>query len=509
MKLIISLLVYNQLEVTKKCIQSILDNSTSDYQLIISDNASRKDTQEYLSSLKDKRIKYIRNETNLGFIKAHNNVFESTQSKYFCVLNNDLIIKTKGWDSILLDHLDNFQGLAQIGNKQSLGYVGDDGKGQHRNGRRIDYIEGSCFVVNRLFVETVGGLFEDKYMQFAFCEDADLSLRLRSHGFKIAECLDIDILHFHHQSFKHEQINIDFKKHEQENNNFLKLRWKKYLKTRTFDPVKILVDRQGALGDCLCVEPIIRGIADKFPNSQIFINTVCPEAFLDNPFIAECGKGIKHKHQYDLIIDLNMVYEKNPEKHIVEAYMEKAEVKLYLYDKIPRYYGLSKSGISPIDDVFIVCSDNTWKNRMIPLDTWKKFIQYVGKNHRIAEVGIHPENYLGVGINLVGKLPFYDVVKLISTADLFMSWDSGLMHFSQAVGTPIFCFFGCINPKYRIHDWDTATVVWLNEDQLECAGCHHKLSAPRTFTQCNKDKIYCCENITVEMLIETFENRRK
>ena len=204
-----------------------------------------------------------------------------------------------------------------------------------------------------------------------------------------------------------------------------------------------------------------------------------------------------------------MVYEKKPEMHIVEAYAEKAEVKLYRYDKIPRYYGLNRSGISGAENTIIVCSDNTWKNRMIPLDIWKQFIQYVGKKHKIVEVGIHPQNYLGVGTNLIGKLPFHDVVKLISTADLFMSWDSGLMHFAQAVGTPIFCFFGCINPKYRIHDCDTATVVWLNEDQLECAGCHHKLPSPRTFTQCNKDKIYCCENITVEMLIESFENRRK
>jgi len=508
MQLIISLLVYNQLDVTKKCIQSILENSTSDYQLIISDNASRKDTQDYLSKLKDKRIKYVRNKENLGFIKAHNNIFNQTQAKYFCVLNNDLIIKTKGWDNQLINLLESNQGLAQIGNKQEFGYIGDEGKGQPRKGNPIDYIEGSCFIVNRDYVNNVGGLFEEKYMTFAFCEDADLSLRLRSAGYKIAECQDINILHFHHQSFKHEKVEIDFKKHEQENNYFLRTRWKKYLKTRKFEPMKILIDRQGAIGDTLLVEPVIRGLKEKYPQCQIFVNTVCPQPFLNNPYITEYGKSLKHKLQYDLMIDLNMAYEKRPELHVIDAYCKTANITLTPEEKIPRYYGFDKSTVQKAKNTLVVCSDNTWKNRMISLATWKKFIQYLKneKKYYIVEVGINPENYLGVGLNLIGKIPFNETVKVIYQAEMFLSWDSGLMHFAQAMETPIFAFFGCINPQYRIHDWDKATVVWLND--LECAGCHHKLPAPRTFTECNKDKIYCCENITIDLLIDKFEHRK-
>jgi len=505
MRLIISLLVYNQLEVTKKCIESILENTTGDFLLIISDNASREDTQEYLSSIKHPKIKYIRNEENLGFIKAHNNIFNSTNSEYFCVLNNDIIIKTKGWDDIFIGHLEENFKLAQIGPKQAYGYLGEDGRGKPRRNNPIDYIEGSCFIAVRGYVKDAGGLFENKYMGFAFCEDSDLSLRLRNNGYKIAECHSVNVLHFHHQSFKHEKVEVDYKKQEQINNAFLRSRWNKYLSTRKFEPMKILVDRHGAIGDVLCLSAVIEELKNKYPCSKIYVNTHCPQPFLNNPFVEEYGKYLKHKYKYDLMIDLNLAYEKSPREHIVDAYAKKA--KVVLGDKIPKYYGIDKSNIEKRKGTIVVCSDNTWKNRMLDLNKWKEFVQHINKTHEIIEVGVHPQNYLGIGENYIGKIPFEKTIELIYSADMFCGMDSGLFHFAQAVGTPVFVVFGCINPEYRIHDWDKATVIHLNKDELSCSGCHHEEPFPRTYTECTKDKIYCVENITVEKLIEKFERR--
>jgi ADP-heptose:LPS heptosyltransferase len=83
--------------------------------------------------------------------------------------------------------------------------------------------------------------------------------------------------------------------------------------------------------------------------------------------------------------------------------------------------------------------------------------------------------------------------------------DGGLMHFAQSIGTPVFIVFGCTSPKYRIHDWGKATCVHLTETELNCSGCHHKRPYPRTFTECDKDKVYCLENIGVDRLIKTYE----
>ena len=75
MKCDIIIPVWNQLEVTKDCVDSIIRNTKYPFRLVIIDNASDKKTTDYLDSLKaDKRLGLllIRNEKNFGFVKAVN-----------------------------------------------------------------------------------------------------------------------------------------------------------------------------------------------------------------------------------------------------------------------------------------------------------------------------------------------------------------------------------------------------------------------------------------------------
>ena len=53
-----------------------------------------------------------------------------------------------------------------------------------RPGNHLDYLEFSCAMVRRSVI--VGKLFSD-YIRFAYCEDADLCLRLREKGYRIAQ----------------------------------------------------------------------------------------------------------------------------------------------------------------------------------------------------------------------------------------------------------------------------------------------------------------------------------
>jgi GT2 family glycosyltransferase len=513
MKLLISLLVYNQLEVTKKCIASVLEKSTSDYHLIISDNASRKETADYLSKIDHPKVTYLRNEENLGFSTAHNNVFGlDIPSDYFCVLNNDIIIESEGWDSIFISYMENNKGLAQIGPRQDLGYLTKDGMGRDNFGRPIDYIGGSCFIVDRELVNQSGGLFEDRYMKFAFCEDADLSLRLRAHGYKIGTCVKTKIKHLHNQSFKNEKVDIDFRKLEQKNKAFLIDRWKKYLSNRNFEPMKILIIRDGAIGDTFCIEPIIRELTVKYTKCKIYVQTMCGVSLIKNPNIEEIGRNMRTRHKYDKIIDLNMSYEYDPLKHIVDAYAELANVILDSDKKIPVYYDLpvmdkdSLSEAIAINDMIVVNSEGSWESRTWNMDRWKQFINHLGKSYKIVEVGSNPKSYLGIGDNFIGKRTLQETIQLIQVAKCFVSFDGGLMHFAQAVGTPTFTIFGCTCPNFRIHDWSKARVVWRNQDELHCAGCHHLTDEPVVFTKCYRDKHYCLDGISLNEVITAFEH---
>lgn len=509
--LVISLLVYNQLEVTKKCIESLLVNTTSsDFILVISDNASRKDTEDYLRYVakSNKNVVYVRNNENIGYISAHNNIFRDYPSKYFCVLNNDLIIKTNGWDRNYLDILKSDNTVAQVGRIQEFGYINSLGIGEPRGyNKSLDYIEGSCFVAVSDYISKAGGLFEDHYLNFAFCEDADLSLRLRSRGYNIVESNVNDIVHLHNQSFKNEKLSIDFKKLEKQNRKFLTDRWQKYLRTRNFEPLNILVKRQGAIGDTLCTEPILRELNYKYFNCNISVDTACPEALSYLDYLEDTGKDLKNIFTYDFEIDLDAAYESDPTTHIVDAYAYKANV--ILQDKLPRYNeNISWKGKN--SKSLVVNSEGSWSSRTLNKDKWKNFILYLRDKlkYNIIEVGRDPASYLGLGENKVGKLSLPATLELMSSCKMYVGFDGGLMHFAQSIGLPVFIVFGCTCPNYRIHDWDKAKVVWLDKTELECAGCHHTRPSPRFYTECDKDHVHCLENISMKLLIDTFVKKK-
>lgn len=84
-KVSIGLPVYNGENFLKKALSSILDQTFADFELIISDNASKDGTNEICEYFKNKdsRIKYYRNEENMGAAWNFNKVFQVAKGKYF------------------------------------------------------------------------------------------------------------------------------------------------------------------------------------------------------------------------------------------------------------------------------------------------------------------------------------------------------------------------------------------------------------------------------------------
>ncbi len=77
--------VYNAEKFICQALDSLLNQDYEDFELIISDNHSTDSTQDICSNYaaKDKRIRYFRNETNVGAIRNFNKVFEISQGEYF------------------------------------------------------------------------------------------------------------------------------------------------------------------------------------------------------------------------------------------------------------------------------------------------------------------------------------------------------------------------------------------------------------------------------------------
>jgi glycosyltransferase involved in cell wall biosynthesis len=84
-KISIGLPVYNGERFLSRAVESILTQDYDDFELIISDNASSDATGEICSryAREDARVRYHRNEINIGAAANHRRVFELAKGEYF------------------------------------------------------------------------------------------------------------------------------------------------------------------------------------------------------------------------------------------------------------------------------------------------------------------------------------------------------------------------------------------------------------------------------------------
>jgi glycosyltransferase involved in cell wall biosynthesis len=81
----VGLPVYNGEKYLNRALDSICNQDFGDFELIISDNASTDGTEEICKTYaaKDRRIRYFRNEKNIGAIPNYRKVFELSQGEFF------------------------------------------------------------------------------------------------------------------------------------------------------------------------------------------------------------------------------------------------------------------------------------------------------------------------------------------------------------------------------------------------------------------------------------------
>ena len=81
--------VYNAELYIRESIQSILNQSFSNFELIILNDGSTDASEKVISEFQDERIKYVKNETNLKLIDTLNLGLKLTQGKYIARIDAD------------------------------------------------------------------------------------------------------------------------------------------------------------------------------------------------------------------------------------------------------------------------------------------------------------------------------------------------------------------------------------------------------------------------------------
>lgn len=80
---------YNRALLLGRAIQSVLNQTYQDFELIVVDDASSDNTEEVVRSFADPRIHYLRHEKNRGAAVARNTGIEASQGGYMAFLDSD------------------------------------------------------------------------------------------------------------------------------------------------------------------------------------------------------------------------------------------------------------------------------------------------------------------------------------------------------------------------------------------------------------------------------------
>jgi GT2 family glycosyltransferase len=189
--------VYNRLDLTKKCLESICANTDSQFHLILIDNNSDLETRSYLEEFASKHQNsvLVRNEENTGWVKAVNQGMGLSKSPYLLLMNNDTAVRTDGWLLKLIN-------VAEI--SPDIGLVNPHFQAKveffpDRPFIETDFCRGYCMLIKRSVADRIGLL--DEAYGLGYYDDDDYSVRAIRAGFRCVRANDVFVEHVGDSTF--------------------------------------------------------------------------------------------------------------------------------------------------------------------------------------------------------------------------------------------------------------------------------------------------------------------
>ncbi len=115
-KVSVSIPTYNRVHLLPYAIESVLEQSEQDFELLVCDDGSNDGTSELMSRYTDNRIKYIRHAQNIGKSNNMRSGFDAAKGEYFLKFDDD--------DRLTPDFL--AQTTAILDQDSSIDFVGTD-----------------------------------------------------------------------------------------------------------------------------------------------------------------------------------------------------------------------------------------------------------------------------------------------------------------------------------------------------------------------------------------------
>lgn len=200
---------WNAKNYLQKCIESLLEQTYQNFEIIFVDNASSDGSVEFVKTNFPK-IKIIENKKNLGFAKGNNIGIKNSQGEIICLFNPDAVAK-KDWLSILVSSIQSSEKIGAVTGK--MFYLGDEyGKGavfctwskvdpytampynffDNEPTSSVDYLSGAAMLLKRAVVEKVGFLDTGYFLYF---DETDWCARMIRAGYELVYVPTAEVWH--------------------------------------------------------------------------------------------------------------------------------------------------------------------------------------------------------------------------------------------------------------------------------------------------------------------------
>lgn len=228
---------YNSSDYTKRCVDSIYENSNDrrDYQIfIIDNNSTEKEYAKLKRNCRNENVTIIRNSKNSGYAAANMLALNYCQATYYFFLNNDTQIlndnlsilsefmKTHPEAGIVSGQMYNNKGEPEI----NINYIPDlklrllgsgllrlfypaqypKKKKIYKSPVKVPVLNGSSLFVRGDVFEKLGG-FDTNF--FLYCEEEDIAIRFKKAGYSFYLIPSARYLHYSGKSsLQDERINL-------------------------------------------------------------------------------------------------------------------------------------------------------------------------------------------------------------------------------------------------------------------------------------------------------------